>query len=198
MIDRSIPFYNTILKCTDYKHTEVVLPQGFSIVAYKDGYEKEWARLEHSIGDFKSPKEAEDYFISTYMKNISELKKNARFLLNENGKVIGSCIAWHDMRGSENVSSLHWLVVDEQYQGMGLGKALCLEIMNIFEADKKFPVYIHTQPWSIKAVFLYISVGFKLQKADSFSNYKNEYDKAMSVLKSMTNEEQYRLLIKAS
>lgn len=50
MLDRTIPFYNTILKCADYRHRDVELPEGF-IVSYRDGYEKEWAKLEYAIGD---------------------------------------------------------------------------------------------------------------------------------------------------
>ena len=63
MLDRTIPFYNTIMKCADFSHREKILPEGFSIASYQPGYEKEWARLEHSTGDFESPGEAENYFV---------------------------------------------------------------------------------------------------------------------------------------
>ena len=49
MLDRTIPFYNTIMKCSDYRYRDVKLPDGFSIVSYRDGYEKEWAKLEYAI-----------------------------------------------------------------------------------------------------------------------------------------------------
>lgn len=42
MLDRSIPFYNTILRCDYYQHKEGILPKGFSIVAYEKEYEKAW------------------------------------------------------------------------------------------------------------------------------------------------------------
>ena len=32
MLDRTIPFYNTIMKCSDYRYRDVKLPDGFSIV----------------------------------------------------------------------------------------------------------------------------------------------------------------------
>lgn len=67
MLDRTIPFYNTILKCADSENIEVELPEGFSIVSYCPGYEKEWARLECAIGDFDSPMEAEQYFVESYL-----------------------------------------------------------------------------------------------------------------------------------
>lgn len=197
MLDRTIPFYNTILKCEAYRHREVILPHGFSIVPYEKGYEKAWAALEYSAGDFDSPKDAEKYFLETYTKNHA-LIKNVLFLLNENKSVIGSCIAWKDRRISSFVPSLHWLIVDEKYHGMGFGKALCCAVMNIFEEQESFPVYIHTQPWSWKAIFLYLSLGFKLQKTDTFSHYENEYHKAMAVLEGIVTKEQFEFLKESS
>lgn len=198
MLDRTIPFYNTILRCDCYQHREVVLPNGFSIVNYEKGYEKAWAELEFSVGDFDSLEEAENYFAASYMQNQALLLSNVRFLLNKEKAVIGSCIGWQDKRKDSYVSSLHWLIVDEKYHGMGLGKALCCEIMNIFAEQGQFPVYIHTQPWSWKAIFLYLSLGFKLQKTDTFANYTNEYYEAMTALKRIVTEEQFMLLKESS
>ena len=137
--------------------------------------------------------EAESYFTSTYLQNRT-LLNNILFLLNENNLIVGSCIAWQDKRKESIVSSLHWLVVDEEYQGRGLGKALCYATMIRFKAQGNFPVYVHTQPWSWKAIFLYLSIGFKLQKTDTFSHYENEYYKAMTALKQVITSKQFQLL----
>lgn len=198
MLDRSIPFYNTILRCDNYRYRDVLLPDGFSIVPYKEGYEKAWAGLEFSVDDFDSLEEAENYFICSYMQDRELLLRNARFLLNSEQMVIGSCIAWQDRRRDVFVPSLHWLIVDDAYQGRGLGRALCCEIMNIFEEQGQFPVYIHTQPWSWKAIFLYLSLGFKLQMTDTFSHYTNEYHQAMNTLKGIVDEKQFCLLTQLS
>lgn len=197
MLDRTIPFYNTILKCSDYRDKEIELPEGFSIASYRSGYEKEWAKLEYSIEDFGSLEEAEKYFVETYLQD-SNMLTNILFALNKDNEVVGSCIAWRDKKDDKFVSSLHWLVVDEKYQGIGLGRALSTAVMNIYAENAKFPVYIHTQPWSWKAILLYISLGFKLQKTDSFSHYKNEYDKAMTELSKVMTKEQYELLLSSS
>ena len=97
-----------------------------------------------------------------------------------------------------NVSSLHWLVVDERYQGIGLGRALGTAAMNIYALRQGLPVYIHTQPWSWKAILLYMSLGFNLQKTDTFSHYENEYEKAMIELRKIVTAEQYELLKQSS
>jgi len=197
MLDRTIPFCNTIMKCSDYSPRHVELPDGFSIVSYQRGYEKEWAKLEYAIGDFDSLEEAEKYFIETYLQKV-ELFPNILFAMNKDNDIIGSCIAWQDMKGTNSVSSLHWLVVDERYQRIGLGRALCIAVMNIYVERGALPVYIHTQPWSWKAILMYTSLGFKLQKTDAFSHYENEYEKAMIELGKIVTAEQYELLKQSS
>ena len=57
-----------------------------------------------------------------------------------------------------------------------------------------FPVYIHTQPWSYKAILLYIQQGFQLQITDTFSDYQNQYTQAMHTLKEILTKEQYDTL----
>lgn len=193
MLDRTIPFYNAILRCDHYQDREVVLPCGFSIVPYEKGFEKAWAELEYAIGDFDSLDEAEDYFVKTYLQNQAFFS-NILFLVGPDKSVVGSCIAWQDKRQDTYVSSLYWLVVDEKYHGMGLGRALCCAVMDIYQAQESLPVYIHTQPWSWKAIFLYLSLGFKLQKSDSFSHYENQYEAVMATLKKVVAEEQIALL----
>ena len=116
------------------------------------------------------------------------------FLVNDKGLVLGSCIAWTDKRQGNDVNSLHWLIIDESYQRNGFGRAICRETMNRFYQRNHRPIYIHTQPWSWKAILLYVSLGFRLQKTDTFADYTNQYDDAMRVLKEILSPEQYQLL----
>ena len=197
MTDRSIPFYNVILRCDSYTVKDIVLPDGFSIVPYRDGYEKGWAKLEHAILDFDSEQEAERYFVSTYLADL-ERRSGILFLLDPEGEIAGTCTAWKDPRGDSLVSSLHWLAVEEKYQGRGLGRALCLAVMNVFAEQNGMPVYIHTQPWSWKAILLYLSVGFRLRKTDTFSGYENQYEPAMETLQKVVNKDQFRIMTKLS
>ncbi len=81
---------------------------------------------------------------------------------------------------------------------MGLGRALCCAAMDRFAQRNGFPVYIHTQPWSWKAVFLYLSLGCRIQKTDTFSRYRNEYEQAMTTLKRIVTAEKYQVLLAAS
>ena len=67
--------------------------------------------------------------------------------------------------------------------------------MQIFSKNNKTPIYIHTQPWSYKAIMLYIDQGFVLQKTDTFAQYQNQLEQAKKVLKDILSEEQYYKLI---
>lgn len=198
MIDRSIPYYNLILKCTQICTKSISLPEGYSFKMYDVGNEKYWAKLEYEIGDFSSVAEAEMYFKANYCNQIEELKNRCVFVIDTHGDVVGSCIAWHDLKDNDTVASLHWLVVSPKHQGKHIGLALCQKVMDIFNERGETPVYIHTQPWSYKAIMLYIKLGFKIQKTDTFSNYENQYKKAIKTLKNLLPESQFNQIILSS
>ncbi|MBQ7102407.1 MAG: GNAT family N-acetyltransferase [Clostridia bacterium] len=191
MIDRNIPYSNIIMRCDKYDFTPTMLPDGFCFKMYDDGDEKHWAKLEYEIGDFSSFEKAEEYFKSNYCTHIDELKKRCVFVVNSNGEVVGSCIAWHDFKGNDTVASLHWLVVSPKFQGKHIGLSLCKKILELFNDFGEMPVYLHTQPWSYKAVLLYIKLGFKIQKSDTFSCYENQYEQAVNTLENVLTEEQF-------
>lgn len=179
MLDRRIPYKNIIMRC-DSSEPLLEISQDITIRNYRNGDKKHWAEIEYAIGDFPSIDEAEAYFKSHY--NIDEIFDRCFFAEDKENNVIGTCIAWHDRKGNEIVSSLHWLAVLPLYQNMGAGKALINAVMRYYRENGLMPVYLHTQPWSYKAIKLYLSAGFKIMKTDSFADYTNEYNEAISVL----------------
>lgn len=192
MLDRTIPFYNLILRCSHPNISTPYFCEDFHLRMYQPGDERSWAKLEYEIGDFASPAEAETYFRSTYLSQTNlAIEKRCIFAVNKANEVVGSCIAWEDKRKDKTVSSLHWLVVSPDYQRKGIGKALCQKVMEIFFESCAFPVYIHTQPWSYAAVLLYVQQGFRLQKTDTFSQYENQFSLAMDTLKNVLSKSQY-------
>lgn len=198
MLDRNIPFYSMILRCDIHHDFSVELPQGFAFKYYQKGDESAWAELEFENGDFDSVEEAEIYFKENYCIEEEELHKRCVFVITAQGKIVGSCIAWRDKRGQDTVASLHWLIVSEAYQNKRIGKALCCKIMSIFKEFGEVPVYIHTQPWSYKAILLYIDLGFYLQKTDSFADYENQYTAAIDTLKDILSLQQYNRIVYSS
>ena len=176
----------------------ISLPKGYNFKMYDVGDEKYWAKLEYEIGDFSSIEEAEMYFKTNYCNPIGELKKRCVFVVDAYGDVVGSCIAWHDSKDNDTVASLHWLVVSQEHQGKHIGLALCQKVLEIFNKHRETPVYIHTQPWSYKAILLYIKLGFKIQKNETFSHYENQYNKAIETFKNVLSKEQFNKIVNNS
>ena len=189
MVDRSIPFYNLILRCDHLSPATPTLPEGFILHSYVPGDEVLWASLEHEAGDFDSPQDAEDYFRHTYSSHEDALRERCWFVIAPDGTPAGTCTAWRDPRNGGTVASLHWLVVSAQYQRLGIGRALCNQVLHVFAAKEEAPIYIHTQPWSWKAVLLYGSLGFRIQTHDTFSQYSNQYSQAMTTLETVLTPE---------
>lgn len=179
VLDRSIPYYNIIMRCDCFKPLPETARE-ITVRNYRLGDEKHWAEIEYSIGDFSSVDEAKRYFQTHY---TDEIFNRCFFAEDRNKNVIGTCIAWYDLKDDQSVSSLHWLAVSPKYQNNGVGKALLNAVMNYYCQNRLMPVYLHTQPWSYKAIRLYLSAGFKIMETDTFADYKNEYSKAISVLK---------------
>ena len=194
MVDRTIPFYNTILRCDDFGMARPVLPENFSFASYQAGFEKDWARLEYLVGDFDSPEEAEAYFLKTYGADREKLEERGIFLLNPQKQVIGSCLAW----SNGSCHTLDWVIIDESYQGKGLGRAMCQEAMCRLAKMEKMPVYLHTQPWSWKAILLYVSLGFRLQKKDTFAQYPNDYEQVIQTLEKVVSAEQLERILQTA
>lgn len=167
------------MRCDEYD-IQPISENDFYIRKYKKGDEKYWAEIEYKIGDFSSVREAKEYFIQNY--NSDELAEKCFFAETSDGKVVGTCIAWYDNKNDYVVSSLHWLAVIPEYQDKGIGRALVISVMNYYRENNLLPVYLHTQPWSYKAIKLYYSLGFIIQHEDTFGNYKNEYKEAKEIL----------------
>ena len=191
MLDRTIPFYHIIMRCDRILPMEIKLPEGYSIRTYQPGDENAWADMECAIGDFPTRETALERFTERYLADPA-LTDRIFFAIAPDGEIVGSVIAWeHDPRGM-GVRALNWVVVSDAHQGKGLGRALCQTALRFFRReDNSLPVYLHTQPWSWKAILLYISLGFKLQPKDSFYGHENQYAQAMETLKAIVTPEQY-------
>ena len=194
MNDRSIPFYNVIMKCSSYVDKPISLPEGYTFSPYKMGFGKYWAEMEYAVGDFPSVVDAEKYFCESLLPELVLNPEKGVFILNKEGIPVGSCLSWFHPKGEGEAASLHWAIVSPLEQGKGLGRAACSMALKLHADKGELPVYLHTQPWSWTAMLLYISLGFKVQKTDSFSKYENQYSQAMETLKSVMPEDLYRVL----
>ena len=194
MLDRTIPYCNIIMRCDRVLPMEIKLPAGYTIRTWQPGDENAWADMEFAVGDFPTQAEAKARFEQVYLADPARAAQRAFFLIAPDQTIAGSVIAWESMRQSIAVPTIDWLIVRKEHQGKGLGRALCQTALRFHRRiDNSKPVYLHTQPWSWKAVLLYISLGFKLQPQDTFAAYPKDYAAAMEALRGVFTKEQAEL-----
>jgi len=190
MLDRTIPYFDIIMRCDRILPMEIKLPEGYAIRAYQPGDEDAWATLMCAVGEQTDFAEAKAEFTRRYLSAPNRIF----FAADAEGTVVGTAIAWND-----SLRVLHWLAVHPAHQRKGLGRALCQTALRLFRReDNSLPVWLHTQPWSWKAILLYVSLGFKLQPRDTIYNYENQYAQAMETLKAIVTPEQFAKIKAAS
>jgi len=194
MVDKSIPFADIIMRNDNPQYVQPVLPEGYRMDTYQPGDDEAWARMEVFAGDFKSYELALDYFHRTYLPDPEELEKRFVMVRNEAGEGVCSCIAWRTERNGKPCSTLQWLVTAEGYEGLGLAKAVAFETVNRYHALGEGPVWLHTQPWSYKAIWLYYQAGFRITSNDLLQVFPNRYDEAMPVLETLIPGDKMKLL----
>ncbi len=189
MLDKSIPYYNVIMKRADnLEMQDSDLPTGFSIVLFNDGDEKHWAAIETSVGEFDSEEEALSYFKKEYIPHLDELKKRSIFIQNQDGEKVATFTAWWNYTTGRYDPSVHWVGVKPEFQGLGLGTAITIKGLRLMKSiDNGKDIFIHTQTWSYKAIGIYLKCGFEIIKDEAFGTYQNDYEKAMPILRDKIN-----------
>lgn len=194
MVDKSIPFFDIIMRCDNPQRTQPVLPEGFYFDTYRDGDDEAWAKMEVFAGDFKTYEIALGYFRSAYLEQRKKLEDRFVVVRNKAGEAVCSCIAWKSFRNEFPAAALQWLVTAEGYEGLGLAKAVAFETVNRYHQLQEAPVWLHTQPWSYKAVWLYYQAGFRITAKDQFQTFNNRFEQAMPVLETLIPPEKMHLL----
>lgn len=196
MLDKSVPYKHVIMKMDNEKNNFddlISLPDGFSFSFYKDGFERNWAKTEHQVLEFDTELLAYEYFAKNMLPFKEELKKRMIFILNNYKEPIANACAWYvdlldeTCKGEPSKlirqAQVHYLAVQPEYQGLGLGNALIkktLSLFKIYEPGKD--IYLHTQTWSHRAIRMYLKIGFELIKDDSLGYTKKEYNEAVKIL----------------
>ncbi len=199
MLDKSIPYRDIIMRADGVSPGfSLKLPENIQIKTYDTGDEKEWAAIETSVGEFDCLLRAEERFAKDFLCVPSEARRRCFFALSPQGVYAGTCSAWFDKTGENETGLLHWFAVRPEYQGMGVGTALLKRVMQFFVEEDTFPVFLHTQTWSHKAIRLYMKAGFYMLKDAAFQRNENDFEQAVSILRSVVPPDMLQKWIDAS
>ena len=92
---------------------------------------------------------------------------------------------------------MHWVAVQPDQQGKGLGKAAVLKTLEIMKAlDPGKPILLHTQTWSHKAIRIYLRAGFRpIRRYGLIGRERCLFPEACSVLRGVFEPQTFRLFL---
>ena len=151
------------------------LPEGFTFRLCRRNELEVWKRV---IVHEKYVSYVTDFYEKVYAVEEDEFFRRCMFVCDATDKPIASGFIW---RSYGLINTVAWLAVLPEYEGGGIGRALISKILS----DTKFPVYLHTQPTSARAIKLYSDFGFKLVTNPTVGYRKNDLEKSLEYLQAV-------------
>lgn len=102
------------------------LPKGYKYRFFnrKTGRE-DWCRVTLKTDLFNKIDEAYKTFDDEFAPFLSEMERRCIFLIDtKKDKIIGTITAWYTNIAGRDYGKIHWVGIDEDYQGKGLGKCM--------------------------------------------------------------------------
>jgi len=145
----------------------------YSINKYSKSLEKSWIQLL-GMGEFDG-EWTEDTF-QEFMSPI-ERQKGSRLIVKKN-KVVASTFASSSIYENKEVGRLDFVVTHPMHRKKGLGKSVCISVINHFVEKNYKKVILQTEDWRISAISIYLKLGFRPVYSDN--NMKKRWQEIIS------------------
>ena len=187
MQEKDIPDLNIFMMCEKVnKDAFREIPKGFHNRKCKKEELNIWKEFpfdteedKHNYFDYMT-----QYFNNVYLHNEEEFYNQCLFICDKNDKPVATCFLW---KAYGKIYTIHWLKVLKEYEGLGLGRAILTEVLK-YIPDNYYPIYLHTQPGSFRAIKLYTDFGFKILTDEKIGNRENNYKESLKYLKYFMKE----------
>ncbi len=134
----------------------------------------------------------DEYFQTTYGGKEKEFFNKTFFVVDKFDTPIATGLIW---KSYGEFNTVQWLKVKKEYEGKGIGRALLTILLK--DLDKgDYPIYLHTQPGSFRAIKLYSDFGFCLLTNEYIGKRKNELNESFPILKKFIPEKDFKKLKK--
>ena len=163
MINKLLPYYGVIMKKTDvHSYPAYRLSDGFSFVPYTPGREYEWCQIQTRAGMTENVRKAREIFEQKFKPYTELLTEHCIFIVDDADRAVASAALWPGKHFGTEHWRIHWVAVDPDYQGMGMGKALMTCLMDIFNSEDHGKwLYVTSQSWNYCAINIYYHFGFR-------------------------------------
>ena len=129
----------------------------------------------------------QEYFDLVYKPHIDEFYKQCLFLCDDKNNPIGTAFIW---KAYQQFTTLHWVKIKKEYENQHLGKAMLSAILKTVNKDD-FPIYLHTQPESYRAIKLYSDFGFQFITNKKVGHRENHLEEGLDELKKLMKKEAF-------
>ena len=160
------------------------LPEGYTVRLCKRDEFNTWM---HVVAEEQYVNYVADYFQKVYAPYEDEFFNRCLFVCNSDDVPVASCFIWRSYR---TVNTVGWFRVLPQYEGKGLGRALLTATLK----DAAYPIFLHTQPTSARAIKLYSDFGFALITSEMPGSRKNDLSESLLILQKVMPVEDYAKL----
>ena len=193
MTEAEIPDLNIFMMCESLNHNALTeLPVGYSLRNCRHDELGIWKRMPFDKPDLAKEYDGfmSDYFAATYGGKEELFFAKTLFVCNLQNKPVATCLSW---QAYDEFNTIQWFKVLKECEGRGIGRALLSIIMRKL-AKQDYPVYLHTQPSSFRAIKLYSDFGFSLLSNDRFGIRKNDLDECLPILEKFMPKELFKNL----
>lgn len=193
MEEKNIPDLNIFMMCEKLNENALrEIPKGFHIRTCRKDELQIWK--EFPFDNDEDKKQYIDFMTEYYndvYKPYGDLFYDlCLFICDENDKPVATCFAW---KSYEEFYTIHWLKVLKGYEGKGLGRAILSEVMKQIP-NNEYPVYLHTQPSSFRAIKLYSDFGFSILTDEYIGDRKNEIQESIPYLEYFMGKDNFSKL----
>ena len=191
---REIADMNLFMMCEELNESALSeLPEGFFIRTCRKEELAVWRGFP-----FDTEKEKKEYdgFMREYYQNVyrpagEEFFRKCLFVCEkETDLPVATCFLW---KSYDRFQTVHWFKTLKNYEGQGIGRALLSHLLKNLPKEE-FPVFLHTQPESFRAIGLYADFGFRMVTNHRIGYRENHYRECMDFLRQSMKEEAFRKL----
>jgi len=146
------------LNLSEFIHTNelIKISKNYSIKRYSKSLEKSWIKLL-GMGEFDG--DWNENTLQEFMFSI-ERQKGSRLIV-EGNKVVASTFASSSIYEKKEVGRLDFVVTHPMHRKKGLGKSICLSVINHFVEKDYKKVILQTEDWRVSAISIYLKLGFR-------------------------------------
>lgn len=193
MNENNVLDFNIFMMCEKINNDALTdIPKGYHIrtcrkdeldIWYEFPFENENDKKEY-VGYMK------EYFNNVYKPYGDKFFEVCLFLCDENDKPVATCFAW---KSYDQFYTIHWLKVLKGIESKGLGRAILSEVMKSIPSNE-YPIYLHTQPGSFRAIKLYSDFGFSILTDEYIGDRKNQINESLEYLQNVMGDENFKKL----